>query len=147
LGEPLTATQDFREQIEAIKSRIMEIQIDPRYEVDGDLPHVKDSPDEEAEVLRQLSRFLDRPALSAEEANEWFAAQRSYQEQIDAEVNNRPATSDQTSPLDHSPTADPVLAFLESLPPDLPTVTLAQARAWTAGRRADPDEPKPLIPS
>lgn len=145
-GESLSATQDFRQQIEAIKSRIMQIQIDPRYEVDGDLPHVKDSPEEEAELTRQLSLFLDRPALTPEEVEAWHEAQRSYREQIDAEVNMRSPRIDSAPALERSSRADPVLTFLESLPMDLPTVTLAQARAWTANRRTDPDEPKALIP-
>jgi hypothetical protein len=145
-SESVSATQDFRQQIEAIKSRITQIQIDPRYEVDGDLPHVKDSPEEEAEFTRQLSLFLDRPALTPEEVEAWHVAQRSYREQIDAEVNERSPRIDSDPALERSSRADPVLTFLESLPPDLPTVTLAQARAWTANHRADPDEPKALIP-
>jgi hypothetical protein len=142
-----SASEDFRERIQAIKSLIMDIGLDPRLEVDGDLPIFKDSPEEEAELKRQLSLFLDRPTLPPEEAEVWLAAQRSYQEQIDAEVMKRSPEMDCNLPLARPSHADPVLAFLESIPPDLPTVTLAQARAWTARRQAEPDEPKPIIPS
>jgi len=141
-----SASEDFRERIHAIKSLIMDIRLDPRLEVDGDLPIVKDSPEEKAELKRQLSLFLDRPTLPPEEAEAWLAAQRSYQELIDAEVIKRSPEMDCGPPVVRPSHADPVLAFLESIPPDLPTVTLAQARAWTARRRAEPEELKALIP-
>ncbi len=141
-----SATEDFRERIDAIRSMIMDIRLDPRHEIDGDLPICKDSPEEKAELERQLALFLDRPALSSEEAEAWHEAQRSYQEKVDAEVIRRLPELDCNPPLERPARADPVLAFLESIPPDLPTVTLAQAKAWTARRRADPEEPKALIP-
>jgi len=145
-GRALSSIEDFKERVHAIKSIIEGIRLDPRHEVDGDLPVVKDSPEDAAEVERQLSLYLDRPAVPAEEAEIWRVAGQNYQAQINAELSESMPWIAAVPALDRSSRIDPVLAFYESTPPDLPTITLAQAQEWVARIKADPDDLQALIP-
>lgn len=136
----------FFQRVDELRAMIEAIQLDPLHEIDGDLPDVKDSSEEGAEVQRQLSQHLDRPTVAPEEWDGYVAAIKAEQVEIDAKIpvaiNKRSGDLSvyrrEISRLDDV-TLEPAKK------PEPGVLTVAQVLEWQARQEATPEAPTVLI--
>lgn len=130
----------FLQSAYRLMSMIETIEQDAMYEIDGDLPGLELSDAEKAEVLRQQGRYIDRPAISDQEALIWDEALKAEQMAIDARQPEEMYRIHGDLPGYRNSVRQPDEAnFGPKKESVRPVLTFAEAQAWAASINANPN--------